>query len=51
MLLGMWDFPQSEIETVSAALAGGPFTAEPPGKPDEWYFLDYGEIAMIFLPF
>ena len=30
---GMWDFPGSEIESVSPMLAGRFFTTEPPGKP------------------
>ena len=29
----MWDLPASGIEPASRALAGGFFTAEPPGKP------------------
>ena len=33
MLQGMCDLPGSGIEPVSPALAGGLFTAEPPGKP------------------
>ena len=32
MLRGMWDLPGSGIEPVSAALAGGFFTTEPPRK-------------------
>ena len=31
----MWDPPGSGIEPVSPALAGGVFTAERPGKPQE----------------
>ena len=33
MLHGMWDLPGSGTESVSPALVGGFFTAEPPGKP------------------
>ena len=33
LLLGMWDLPRPGMEPVSAALAGGFFTTEPPGKP------------------
>ena len=29
----MWDLPDSGIKPVSPGLAGGFFTAEPPGKP------------------
>ena len=29
----MWDLPGSGIEPMTAALAGGFFTTEPPGKP------------------
>ena len=32
LLCGMWDLPEPEIEPMSPALAGGFFTAEPPGK-------------------
>ena len=35
----MWDLPGPGIEPMSPALAGGFFTAEPPGKPmlyEEW---------------
>ena len=35
----MWDLPGSEIEPVSPALAGGFFTAEPPGKPKTHWWL------------
>ena len=40
----MWDLPRPEIEPVSAVLAGGFVTTEPPGKSGaalnfEWYFL------------
>ena len=31
------DPPNLEIEPVSPALAGGPFTTEPPGKPTQVY--------------
>ena len=41
----------SEMEPVSSALAGVFFTTEPPGKPDECYFLDRGEIDMMFYHF
>ena len=30
---GTWDLPGSGIKLLSPALAGGFFTAEPPGKP------------------
>ena len=30
----MWDLPRPGIELVSLALAGGFFTAKPPGKPN-----------------
>ena len=33
LLHGMWDLPRPGMEPVSAALAGGFFTTEPPGKP------------------
>ena len=31
----MWDLPGPGIESVSPALAGGFFTTESPGKPEE----------------
>ena len=33
VLCNMWDPPGSGIDLMSPALAGGVFTAEPPGKP------------------
>ena len=33
LLHGTWDLPRPGMESVSAALAGGFFTTEPPGKP------------------
>ena len=33
LLSGMWDLPQPGTDTVSLALAGEFFTAEPLGKP------------------
>ena len=33
LLHDMWDLPESGIEPMSPALAGGFFTTEPPGKP------------------
>ena len=33
LLCGMWEPPGSGIEPMSAALASGFFTTEPPGKP------------------
>ena len=38
LLLGMWDPPGSEIESVYPALAGRFFTTEPPGKPGQCPF-------------
>ena len=35
----MWDLPGPGIEPVSPALAGGFFTAKPPGKPREMLFV------------
>ena len=32
----MWDLPRPGIKPVSPSLAGGPFTTEPPGKPQEF---------------
>ena len=32
---GMWDLPRPGIKPVSPALAGGFFTTEPPGKPED----------------
>ena len=34
----MWDLSRPGIEPVSPALAGGFFTTEPPGKPDDFPF-------------
>ena len=34
----MWDLPGSGIEPVPPAMAGEFFTAEPPGKPDLFFF-------------
>ena len=31
----MWDFPGSGMEPVSPVLAGGFFTTEPSGKPED----------------
>ena len=33
LLWGMWDLPESGMESISPASAGGCFTIEPPGKP------------------
>ena len=51
LLQGMQDLPGSGIEPVSAALASGLFTMEPPGKPlivdniknyvQDFFILDY----------
>ena len=38
----MWDLPESGIDPVSPALAGGFFTTEPPGKPPELSFYPLG---------
>ena len=35
MSQGIWDLPRPAIEPSSPALAGGFFTAEPPGKPQD----------------
>ena len=35
--LNVWGLPRSGIEPVSPALAGGFFTAEPPGKPYHFF--------------
>ena len=40
--LGMWDLPRPGTEPMSPALAGGLFTAEPPGKP--WYVFNSTEL-------
>ena len=47
----MWDLPGPEIEPMSPVLAGGFFTAEPPGKPGthferRFYFLVLSLIGM-----
>ena len=34
LLLGMWDLPRAGIKPRSPTLAGGFFTTEPPGKPE-----------------
>ena len=34
LLRGMWDLPRPGLEPVSPALAGGPSTTAPPGKPN-----------------
>ena len=39
LLRGMWDLPGPGLNTVSPALAGGFFTAEPPGKSRQWLFV------------
>ena len=39
LLQGMWDPPGKGIKWVSAALAGGFFTTEPPGKSPSLHFL------------
>ena len=39
LLHGTWDLPRPGIESVSAALADGFFTTEPPRKPMHWLFL------------
>ena len=39
LLRDMWDLPRPGLEPVSPALAGGPSTTAPPGKP-ELSFLD-----------
>ena len=33
MLRGMWDLPRPGTKPLLPALAGGPFTSEPPGTP------------------
>ena len=37
LLRGMWDLPRPGPEPVSPALAGGPLTTAPPGKPNIFY--------------
>ena len=43
LLRGLWDLPGSGTKPTSAALAGGFFTTEPPGKP---YFMIFKESSL-----
>ena len=41
----MWDIPESRMELMSLALAGGFLTTEPPEKP---YVQFFAELAILF---
>ena len=45
----MWDVLRPGIEPVSPALAGGFFTTEPPGKPQDYLFM--WTIKKVFIEF
>ena len=55
LLRGMWDLPRPGLEPVSPALAGGPSTTVPPGKPYrsflnlKWTYTMFIVLELVFL--